>query len=67
MLADDEISIQDYSVVLRNGNRHGGGVLMYVKNGIKCTNITNFDTQVENVCFINNEHNNDSLAVGVMY
>ena len=34
-VADDEISIQDYSVVLRNRNRHGGGVLIYVKNGIK--------------------------------
>ena len=65
-VADDEISIQDYSVVLRNRNRHGGGVLIYVKNGIKYTNITNLDTHVENV-FINIEHNNDSLAVGVMY
>ena len=35
-VADDEISIQDYSVVL-----------IYVKNGIKYTNITNFDTHVE--------------------
>ena len=51
-VADDEISIQDYSVVLRNRNRHGGGVLIYVKNGIKYTNITNLDTHVENV-FIN--------------
>ena len=44
-VADDEISTQEYSVVLRNRNRHGGGVLIYVKNGIKWlpTNITNLD------------------------
>ena len=50
-VADDEISIQDYSVVLRNRTRHGGGVLIYVKNGIKYTNITNLDTHVENVFY----------------
>ena len=66
-VADDEISIQYYSVILRNRNRRGGGVLMYVKNGIKYTNITNLDTHVDSVFFINIEHNNDSLAVVVMY
>ena len=51
-VADDEISIQDYYVVLRNRNRLGGGVLIYVKYGIKYTNITNLDTHFEGV-FIN--------------
>ena len=50
-VADDEISTQEYSVILRNRNRHGGGVLIYVKNGIKYTNITNLDTHVENVFY----------------
>ena len=50
-VSDDEISIQVYSVVLRNRNRYGGGVLIYVKNGIKYTNTTNLDTHVESVFF----------------
>ena len=48
-VAGDEISIQYYSVVLRNRNRHGGGVRIYVKKGIEYNNITNLDTHVE--CF----------------
>ena len=51
-VTDEEICIQDYSVELRYRNRHGGGVLIYVKNGIKYTNITNLDNHVESV-FIN--------------
>ena len=39
-VAHDEIIIQGYSVELRNRNRHGGGVLIYVKDGIRYTKIT---------------------------
>ena len=33
-VAGNEISIDGYSIVKKDRNRHGGGVLLYVKDGI---------------------------------
>ena len=66
-VADDEISIHDYSVVLIKIKIDMGAVFSFMSKMVSSIhNITNLDTHVENV-FINIEHNNDSLAVGVMY
>ena len=62
-VAHDEIIIQGYSVELRNRNRHGGGVLIYVKDGIKYTKITDLTSTLVESTWINIKQ----LAVGVMY
>ena len=62
-VAPDEIIIQGYSVELRNRNRHGGGVLIYVKDGIKYTKITDLTSTLVESTWINIKQ----LAVGVMY
>ena len=63
----DEIDIDGYSIEMCNRNRHGGGVLMYVKDGIKYTNITNTTSSSVESTWINIKHTGESLAVGVMY
>ena len=39
-VADNEISIDGYSIVKKDRNRHGGGVLLYVRDGIDYSEIT---------------------------
>ena len=40
-VADNEISIDGYTIVnKKNRNRHGGGVLLYGKDGIDYSEIT---------------------------
>ena len=49
-VADNEISIDGYSIGKKNRNRHGGGVLMYVKDGIDYSEIIELASeQVESV------------------
>ena len=49
-VADNEISIDGYSIVKKNRNRHGGGVLLYVQDGIDYSEITELASeQVESV------------------
>ena len=39
-VTDNEICIEGYTIVKKNRNRHGGGVLIYIKEGIQYTEIT---------------------------
>ena len=39
-VADNEICIEGYAMVKKNRNRHGGGVILYIKEGIQYTEIT---------------------------
>ena len=39
-IADHEITIEGYSVVKKNRTRHGGGVLLYIKDSVRYTVIT---------------------------
>ena len=66
-VGNDEIDIDGYSIEMCNRNRHGGGVQMYVKDGIKYTNITNMTSSSVESTWINIKHTGESLAVGVMY
>ena len=36
-IADNEICIEGYTIVKKNRNRHGGGVILYIKEGIQYT------------------------------
>ena len=45
---DNEICIEGYNIVKKNRNRHGGGVILYIKEGIQYTEITDLaDSEVE--------------------
>ena len=57
-VADNEISIDGYSIVKKNRNRHGGGVLLYVKDGIDYSEITELSSeQVESVSGVDLKQN----------
>ena len=45
-VADNEISIAGYSIVKTDRNRHGGGVLLYVRHGIDYSEITGLAIKV---------------------
>ena len=66
-VGNDEIDIDGYSIEMCNRNRHGGGVLLYVKDGIKYTKITSMTSSSVESTWINIKHADESLAVGVMY
>ena len=38
---DNEICIEGYTTVKKNRNRHGGGVMLYIQEGIQYNEITN--------------------------
>ena len=66
-IADHEISIDGYNCVKKNRNRHGGGVLVYIREGIAYNEITDLTgSQVESV-WISIKSKRHSLAIGVMY
>ena len=66
-VADNEINIDGYSIVKKNRNRHGGGVLLYVKDGIDYSEITELASeQVESV-WIKLMYKKETLMLGVVY
>ena len=66
-VADNEISIDGYSIVKKNRNRHGGGVLLYVKDGIDYSEITELASeQVESV-WRKLMYKKETLMLGVVH
>ena len=66
-VADNEICKEGYNIVMKNRNRHGGGVLLYIKEGIQYTEITNLaGSEVEGV-WENIQCDKQHLALGVMF
>ena len=66
-VADNEISIDGYSIVKKDRNRHGGGVLLYVKDGIDYSEINELASeQVESV-WIQLMYKKETLMLGVVY
>ena len=66
-VADNEICIEGYTTVKKNRNRHGGGVILYIKEGIQYNEITNLaGSEVESV-WANIQCDKQQLALGIMY
>jgi len=64
---DSEISIDGYTLIRKDRNRHGGGVACYVKNSI-CFNIKNiFSNEIENVFIDILLPKTKPFTVGVFY
>ena len=61
-VADNEICIEGYTTVKKNRNRHGGGVILYIKEGIQY----NAGSEVESV-WANIQCDKQQLALGIMY
>ena len=65
-VTDNEICIEGYTIVKKNRNRHGGGVLIYIKEGIQYTEITDLaGSEVEGV-WANIQCDKQHLALGVI-
>ena len=66
-VADNEICTEGYTIVKKNRNRHGGGVLLYIKEGMLYTEIIDLaGSEVEGV-WANIQNEKQHLALGVMY
>ena len=64
-ISDFEIFIPEYFVIRRDRNRHGGGVLLYIKENIPITNVTRHAT-IE-LLFIEVSLKHCSLSIGLFY
>ena len=65
-VTDNEICIEGYTMFKKNRNRHGGGVLIYIKEGIQYTEITDLaGSEVEGV-WANIQCDKQHLALGVI-
>ena len=53
-------------MILKNRNRHGGGFLLYVKRGIRYTEI-NDTTSPQVECMHKTRTKKESLALGIIY
>ena len=66
-VADYEFKIERYAVALRNRDKRGGGVLMYIKDSINYSEITNLTGSSVESIWINIKNDKKSLAIGMMY
>ena len=65
-VADNEISIDGYSIVKKNRNRHGGGVLLYVKDGIDYSEITELASEQVESIWIKLMYQKETLMLGIL-
>ena len=61
-----DICIEGYTIVKKNRNRHGGGVLLHIKDGIQNTEITNLAGSEVEGAWANIQCDKQHLALGVM-
>ena len=47
---EDEFSIAGYHLIRKDPNRHGGGVLLYVRHTIRCTERNYLRVHWKNMC-----------------
>ena len=66
-VADNEICIEGYTTVKKNRNRHGGGVILYIKEGIQYNEITNLAGSEAESVWANIQCDKQQLALGIMY
>ena len=66
-VTDNEISIDGYSIVKKNRNRHGGGVLLYVKDGIDYSEITELASEQVDSVWIKLMYKKETLMLGGVY
>ena len=64
-ISDFEIFIPEYFVIRRDRNRHGGGVLLYIKENIPIMNVTRHAT-IE-LLFVEVSLKHCSLSIGLFY
>jgi exonuclease III len=69
---DDEIccneyKINGYNVITKSRNRHGGGVLLYIKDTVKFEELTNVNRSDIESLWIHVKCNSMSFALGMMY
>ena len=66
-VADNEISIDGYSIAKKDRNRHDGGVLLYVKDGIDYLEITELASEQVDSVWIKLMYKKETLMIGVVY
>jgi hypothetical protein len=59
--------IDGYNAFGKNRNRHGGGVLLYIKDNIKCEVINIDMSQIIESIWVKVTLNSENYAIGVMY
>ena len=65
-VANNEICIEGYTIVQKNRNRHGGEEILYIKECIQYTEITNLaGSEVEGV-WANIQCDKQHLALGII-
>ena len=65
-ILDSEISIANYSVVRSDRNRHGGGIVMYIRDCLHC-DVYNVDTQGLELAIVTVTSNSFRICIGLWY
>ena len=66
-VVDNEISIDGYSIVKKDRNRHGGRVLLYVRDGIDYSEITELASEQVDSVWIKLMYKKETLMLSVVY
>ena len=64
---NSEISIAGYEILRLDRNRHGGGVLCYIRNDISFNQLNVFSDTIENIFFEILLPNSHPINVGIFY
>ena len=64
-ICDSEISLVDYSIVRLDRCRHGGGIILYIKNNLNFDIISHGALGLELIFVSIFQHNNRSIGLGV--
>lgn len=65
-ILDSEILIANYSVVRSDRNRHGGGIVMYIRDCLHC-DVYNVDTQGLELAIVTVTSNSFRICIGLWY
>ena len=65
-ILESEISVDNYSVVRLDRNRHGGCIVMYIRDCLHCS-VLNVDTQGLELAIVTVTSNSFRICIGLLY
>ena len=64
---DHEVDLDNFSIVRRDRNRHGGGVLIYIKNNINYARLVDFESPNSEMIWVEIKNGSKIILLGACY
>ena len=64
---DHEVDLDNFSIVRRDRNRHGGGVLIYIRNNINYARLADFESPNSEMIWVEIKNGSKEILLGACY